>query len=162
MRYACGTHYKSSKLELQGNGNPRPVRVFGDLLKSHNPNLVFLSETLVETKVIKEIAVKVGFANSFEVDCIGRGGGLALMWKHSFVCQVLDSSSNHINMHIMDGLSISWKLTCFYGYPERTRRQASWDFLRSLSNNVNIPWCIFGDFNDMLYVEDKKGAHLHP
>ncbi|XP_074345250.1 uncharacterized protein LOC141684263 [Apium graveolens] len=143
-------------------GSPRAVRVFGVLLKSRNPDLVFLSETLVDSKVMKDLAVKFGFANSFEVDRVGRGGGLALMWKKSVACQVMDSSSNHINVHVMDDISISWKLTCFYGFPKRTHRQASWDFLRSLSNNVNIPWCIFGDFNDMLYAEDKKGRHLHP
>lgn len=55
------------------------------------------------------------------------------MWKRSVVCQVLDSSSNHINVHIMDGINISWNLTCFYGFLERTRRQDSRDFLRSLA-----------------------------
>lgn len=60
----------------RGMGSPRAVRVFGDLVKSRNPDLVFLSETLVEKKIIKDIAAKFGFVNSFEVDRIGRGGGL--------------------------------------------------------------------------------------
>lgn len=25
-----------------------------------------------------------------------------------------------------------------------------------------MPWCIFGDFNDLLYSTDKKGEHPHP
>lgn len=62
----------------------------------------------------------------------------------------------------MEGMSTSWRLTCYYGFPKRTRRQDSWDLLRSLENNNHVPWCIFGDFNDLLYASDKKGNHSHP
>ncbi|XP_074348383.1 uncharacterized protein LOC141687114 [Apium graveolens] len=34
--------------------------------------------------------------------------------------------------------------------------------LRNLAHGVNIPWCICGDFNDMLYTSDKAGTHPHP
>ncbi|XP_074342378.1 uncharacterized protein LOC141679916 [Apium graveolens] len=56
----------------------------------------------------------------------------------------------------------AWRLTCFYGFPGRARRQESCDFLRNLAGQDQIPWCIFGDFNNMLYVTDKKGIHPHP
>ena len=26
----------------------------------------------------------------------------------------------------------------------------------------SIPWCIMGDFNDLLYAADKKGKNPHP
>lgn len=146
----------------RGMGNPRAVRVFGDLLKSRNPDFVFLCETLVDASVINNLVDRFGFHNSFVVDRTGRGGGLAIMWKKSVLCQVLDSSSNHINLNIMDGVNISWRLTCFYGFPERTHRQESWEFLRSLASNITIPWCVFGDFNDMLFASDKQGTHPHP
>lgn len=67
----------------RGLGSPRAVRLFGDLLKSHNPDFVFLSETLVETKVIKEVVDKFGFFDFFAVDRVGRGGGLAVTWKRA-------------------------------------------------------------------------------
>lgn len=62
----------------------------------------------------------------------------------------------------MEGSTIDWGLTCFYDYPERCRRQDSWNFLRSLVKNDNILWCVFGDFNDMLFASDKMGPHSHP
>ncbi|XP_074346921.1 uncharacterized protein LOC141685732 [Apium graveolens] len=146
----------------RGLGSLRAVRVFGDLLKSRNPDLVFLSETLVESKVIKELAEKFDFFDYFVVDRVGRGGVLALMWKRSVGCKVVDHSKNYIDLHIMVGQVVDWRLTYFYGFPESNRRQESWNLIRSLVKHDNIPWCIFGDFNNMLFVSDKAGSHLHP
>lgn len=25
-----------------------------------------------------------------------------------------------------------------------------------------LPWCILGDFNELLYQSDKRGKHIHP
>ncbi|CAJ2643989.1 unnamed protein product [Trifolium pratense] len=50
-----------------------------------------------------------------------------------------------------------WRLTGFYGYPEGSRRRDSWNFLRQLSQISNLPWCIIGDFNDILSSDEKKG-----
>jgi predicted DNA-binding protein len=55
-----------------------------------------------------------------------------------------------------------WRLTCYYGYPERGRRRQAWDMLRDLRNMSPLLWCIIGDFNDLLSQEDKLGQHQHP
>lgn len=57
----------------RGLGNLSAVRVFRDLIKSRNPDLVFLYEMLVDAKVIKELVDKCGFSRSFAVDRVGRG-----------------------------------------------------------------------------------------
>lgn len=49
-----------------------------------------------------------------------------------------------------------------YGYPERSRRQESWNLLRHLSRLSPLPWCVLGDFNDLLHIEDKRGRVDHP
>lgn len=46
----------------------------------------------------------------------------------------------------------------FYGFPERGRRELSWNLLRQLiDNNDGRPWVIISDFNDLLNLEDKIG-----
>lgn len=84
------------------------------------------------------------------------------MWKRSVDCELVEFSNNHIDLYVKERAIISWRLTCFYGFPERSRRQDSWNFLRSLVRSNNIPWCVFGDFNDMLHTADKMGSHPHP
>lgn len=146
----------------RGLGTPRAIRILRDLIKSQNPDLIFLSETLVEGSVISNIADQLGFNNVFTVDKIGRSGGMAVLWNRKVECQVIDSTRNHIDLHVMENSVAVWRLTCYYGYPERSRRREAWDMLRKLSENVNLPWCIFGDFNDLLYDADKRGPHPIP
>lgn len=145
-------------------GNPRAVRIFRDLLKSRNSDVVFLSETPVDSNVIKNLADKSGFYSPFAVDRIGRGGALAIMLKRSITCQIVDSSTNHIHVHIMERSNISWKLTCFYGYPDRNHHQESWDFLRRLADNAQVPWCIFDDFkiSCIFWISKVLTLTLHP
>lgn len=146
----------------RGMGNPQAIHIFGDLIKSCSPYFIFLSETLVKSKDIEGIAEKFGYSKSFTLDKVSRGGRLVVLWKRTIVCNVVDSSLNHIDIHVMKKSSLDWRLTCYYGYSESTRRQDAWNMLRSLAQTNNLSWCIFGDFNDLLYEADKKDPHSHP
>lgn len=146
----------------RGLGNPRAVRHLRDLVKSHNPTLLFLSETLVKKDVIAELSSKLGFADFFAVDVVGRSGGLAVLWKSVLNCRVIGSSANFVDVHILENSIPVWRLTCYYGLPDRERRHEAWEMLRQLARVDPLPWCIFGDFNDMLFASDKSGKHPHP
>ena len=58
--------------------------------------------------------------------------------------------------------TVSWLLTCYYGYPDRTKRRESWNLIRRLETITTDPWCIWGDFNDLMFTSDKKGRIKHP
>ncbi|XP_074374406.1 uncharacterized protein LOC141714808 [Apium graveolens] len=146
----------------RGVGSSRTVQVLKEMIKSHKPDFLFLSETLADSKKIESLSSKLGFINFFSVDKQGREGGLAVFWKNNMMCNVFDYSNNHVHIIIKERNVGDWRLTCFYGFPERERRKASWDFLRFLSSTSQLPWCVFGDFNDLLYSGDKKGKHKHP
>lgn len=62
----------------------------------------------------------------------------------------------------MNNNTVSWRLTCYYGYPERTKRRESWNLIRRLATLTTDPWCIWGDFNDLMFASDKKGRIEHP
>lgn len=140
----------------RGLGNPRTVRVLGDVVKSLKPTFLFLSETKLQGEEIKELSERYGFVEYYAVDKVGQGGGLEVMWKASVKCRVVDSSLNHIDVIFLEKNSSAWRLSCFYGMPEITRRQDSWNLLRQLATRDDIPWSVFGDFNDLLYAMTKK------
>lgn len=104
----------------RGLGNPRSVRILRDLVKSQKPDFLFLSETLVENNVIEDLSVKFGFLAYYSVNRVGRGGGLAIMWKRNMNVSVGDSSQNHINVQVVEENSFVWRLTCFYGFQRET------------------------------------------
>ncbi|XP_019170961.1 PREDICTED: uncharacterized protein LOC109166463 [Ipomoea nil] len=69
---------------------------------------------------------------------------------------------NHIDLEISLPDKPLWRLTCYYGYPQRDRKRAAWDFLRSLRGVSELPWVVLGDFNDLLMHSDKRGRLPHP
>ncbi|CAJ2669980.1 unnamed protein product [Trifolium pratense] len=132
------------------------------LAREHKPDILFLSETLSHARHLEPIRVTLGYDSCLAIDVEGQSGGLAVFWKDNSKCSVLNYSRNFINMLVEDEQKGEWRLTCYYGYPERSRRRHAWNLLRELVNVSPVPWCIIGDFNDLLSQEDKKGIHPHP
>lgn len=55
-----------------------------------------------------------------------------------------------------------WRYTGFYGCPERSRRRESWSILRELVDVSRLAWCIIGDFNDIMCIDEKREGKMHP
>lgn len=143
----------------QGLGNPRTVREIMALEAKVKPMFIFLMETKVRREHAERLKVKLNFEGLFYVDGGSVGGGLALLWRDSGVASLISYSKNHIDVQVRLPGNDAWRLTCFYGFPERSRRQQSWDFLRSLKTKSDLPWLAVSDFNDIASSGEK---HPHP
>ncbi|CAN0837364.1 hypothetical protein LINGRAHAP2_LOCUS1782 [Linum grandiflorum] len=66
----------------QGLGDQRAVRVLGELITAHWPDVVFLSETLVGSNKMEEIRMKLGFEGCFVVASRGHNGGVCILWRN--------------------------------------------------------------------------------
>lgn len=150
------SNHEYYKLELPGSGKPRAVRALGDLVKSHKPNVLFLIETLSGKDRISKLVSKLGFVDFFSVDSSGRSRGLAILWDRNVKCQVMGFDNNHIDVVMLKGGDLEWRVTGFYGFSERARRKDSWEFLKLLSVRDSLPWVVLGDLNDMLKVMTKR------
>jgi hypothetical protein len=111
---------------------------------------------------MERIRVSLKYNSCLAVDVEGRSGGLAVMWKDTINCRVMNYSRNFVNLIVKEKEEEEWRLTCYYGYPERGRRGQAWNLLRELRDMSELPWCIIGDFNDLLAQADKRGTHPHP
>ncbi|XP_019176174.1 PREDICTED: uncharacterized protein LOC109171577 [Ipomoea nil] len=120
----------------------------------------------METKARREkmewVQVRMGFDGMLVVGRKGMGGGLALFWREKDMVTVLGYSANHINVSVHLPDKIPYRLTCFYGYPERARRELSWRLLRGLKSSTVMPWIVIGDFNDIASPSEKKGVNPYP
>jgi hypothetical protein len=86
-------------------------------VKEKKPTLVFLMETKLRQKKLEVIRCKLGYLGLFMVDCIGRSGGLALLWDSETVVEIQNFSQHHINPMIKDPMNVApWKLSGFYGH----------------------------------------------
>lgn len=105
---------------------------------------------------------KLGFAGCFAIDAQGHGGGIALLWKNQGGVHIVNSCNNFIDFECSHETKGRWRYTGYYGYPKRGRREESWNMIRSLSVASTRPWCIIGDFNDLMHIDEKQGGQRHP
>ena len=147
----------------RGLGNPQSVRALHDLVRRWAPKIVFLSETKLRTKRMERIKDRIGFANGLFVPSLGRSGGLALLWTRETDLEIKSFGYYHIDAIVTEANSnFKWRITGFYGHPQAHLRQFSWDLLAFLKDQYQLPWICFGDFNEILSMEEKSGGLLRP
>jgi hypothetical protein len=154
---------ESYELELPRLGNPPAVRELHRLVKEKRPKVVFLIETKLRANKMIQIKYKLGFHNVFVVDCVGKSGGLALLWSEDAEVEIQNYSRQHINAKIaLVASEPAWKFTGFYGHPDVGKRQETWSLLRCLKNLDPEPWLCVGDFNEILHLSEKYGGGRKP
>ena len=136
-------------------GNPQTKDELVAMVHNKDPKLVFLMETKVEKVVLERIGRKIQFSNLFVVPRHSIGGGLALYWPADMNVDVQTFSVRHIDAIIDLGVNDAWPFTGFYGDPEIANQESSWSLLRLLSQRFNLPWVWMGDFNEILFAEEK-------
>ncbi|XP_019422981.1 PREDICTED: uncharacterized protein LOC109332454 [Lupinus angustifolius] len=52
----------------------------------------------------------------------------------------------------------SWILSAIYSNPHFGLRSSLWDSLRSLTENMDKPWCLVGDFNVVAELSEREGS----
>jgi hypothetical protein len=55
-----------------------------------------------------------------------------------------------------------WRLTCVYGEPRVENRHTFWEALQNLCMESDLPWLVFGDFNECLWPEEHFSGTPRP
>ncbi|XP_058784794.1 uncharacterized protein LOC131659630 [Vicia villosa] len=129
----------------RGLSNPRAIPNLRQLAQKHRPDVLFLSETLSKKQKLESIRVMLQFDSCLSVDVVGRSGGLAVLWRDSANCRIVNFSRNYVNILVEDEMKGVWRLTFYYGYPERNRRRDAWSMLRELRDLSHEPWCVIAE-----------------
>ena len=108
-----------------GLGHPRTVQVLLDLVRSKKSDFIFLMETMCSREKLESLKVKLGFDNLFNMDKVGRSGGLSLYWKSPHNVRLLKFGRNFIDVRVENADSETWRCTGFYGFPETSKRRDS-------------------------------------
>lgn len=70
----------------------------------------------------------------------------------------------HIDVMILNSKTSveEWRFTGFYGESRRELRHRSWDLMKFLQNQSNLPWICAGDFNEVLEATEQFGGLVRP
>lgn len=104
-------------------GNPRGACALRDLVMKKVPELLFL----------------LGFDGCLAVDIERRSGAISLMWKNEVVLSICSYSKSHIDAMVIEGGRDrrEWQLIGVYGQLDTTKRDETWELLRSLKREGN-------------------------
>jgi hypothetical protein len=102
----------------RGVGNSRTVRDLTALMQSHNPKLVFLSETRQTEKQSKNLRWRLGLKGCLAVGSERRSGGIALFWDESIAVTLLGMCNRLIDVQVQESPSSQpWRMSFVYGEP---------------------------------------------
>lgn len=87
---------------------------------------------------------------------------MALFWKEEDQASLRSFSNNHIDIETSVKGRGTWRFTGFYGEPNRTNRRRTWELLKNLARDANLPWCVLGDLNNIVAQSDKRGGTPYP
>ncbi|CAN0914972.1 hypothetical protein LINGRAHAP2_LOCUS28862 [Linum grandiflorum] len=146
----------------RGMGQPRAVRVLGELVETHRPGVVILLETFVNKSRMETIRTDLKLGGCFAVDADGHSGGVCVLWQEGEEVKVIGFGRNLIIMEITENGTDPFILTAYYGFSQRSRRKDAWNQLRAIARPGHEAWCCIGDFNDLMYSDEKRGLHDHP
>jgi endonuclease/exonuclease/phosphatase family metal-dependent hydrolase len=91
-----------------------------------------------------------------------RSGGVMLLWKRGINIQLMFSHPNYIDVSVQESLDKVWRLTGVYGEPRWDDKYKTWERIRELHAQSNLPWVLIGDFNEILYSHEKEGGNPRP
>ena len=142
----------------RGLGLASAVRSLTDVVKECDPILVFLSETKAKQSRTKGLQRKLNLTQGITVPSDGRSGGLVMMWKEGAEVCFKSCSNSHVDVVVSEGKGAHpWRATGFYGHPDTGMRSQSWNLIKSLKRQCDMPWVIFGDFNEIVHPDEKLG-----
>ena len=129
-------------------------------MKEQAPAVCFFMETRLDKKGFKKHCGNLDFSypNQVIVKKPNSGGGLALLWKHEVMVDVINYTEHHILAKVVEKDGFQWYLTGFYGWSEVSQKPKSWALLSYLASFIDGPWLCIGDFNAVLHSSEKLSS----
>lgn len=163
----CGAGPRREMIGLSWNcrglGSPRAECALKGVIRLENPQFVFLSETKLKGKEWDSLKRRLNYSNFLSVDCEGEGrhrkGGIAMLWKNEMDMVLMSCSRNHLDFTYTAANGGQYRITGIYGYPDDDKKHMTWQLLKDLNGVCALPWLCFGDFNNIIAHEDKKGGN---
>lgn len=141
----------------RGAGNKVFKRNLRELILIHKPTILVLMETKVQFSSMGLFFNKLGFTASTHVDPVGKCGGIWMLWDpFKSTVMALDANSQVIHVKIKRDNFSDWILSAVYASPIPQSRDALWENLESMADNMTEPWPVASDFNDFASQNEKR------
>ena len=121
--------------------------------------MLCILETQIAKTRVENLRYTLGFDNCFAVASSGRSGGLGVFWNNNVMVKVNHFSQYHIDAEFAEPEKDKWRLTFMYGEAKRNLRHRTWELMKFMRGESDLPWLCMGDFNEILRREEQFGAN---
>jgi len=134
------------------------------LKRTHKPDIVFLLETMVNEKNIRNFLPRIGFEHFDFVEPTNHSGGLAILWNNEKIhASILRKEQRAIHMLIHDpSINQNLIISGIYAPAQQRDKEIFWNHLYHLNEVIDLRWCIIGDFNELANPSEKHGGRPQP
>lgn len=145
----------------RGAMKPQFRKTAMDLVGWHRPLIMVITETRMSGARADEIIGTLPFDGAVVADMIRFAGGIWLLLRSDLVqVDVLASTEQEIHALIrVRSLNFIWILSEIYASSRFAERCLLWDNLNMLASLHNLPWSLMGDFNEVLFEDEKLGGN---
>ena len=135
-------------------------KVIKALIKKNMVDLVCLQETKIQ-EMSRGLIWSLGVRRFLEwgiVDSRGTTGGIVVIWDNRVLELIeLENGEHSISCHFKNYEDeFMWTFIRVYGLTMRRDRECFWNELGAIYGLWNGPWCVDGDFNTILSLEERS------
>lgn len=86
-----------------------------------------------------------------------------MFWSHLVELEIVNYFDFHIHALVKgmerqdEGLILG-----IYGWPKTNERHLSWELLSRITLSNDLPWCVIGEFNEIISQDEEVGRRLQP
>lgn len=141
----------------RGVGNRPTQRRIKSLIQEYKLCFVALLEPMLDSRKAEKICRRLNMDFYFS-----QGAGtskILVLWRHPLEFRLYHSHDQIVTFEALDqGQAISF-FSFVYARCQVSERQALWTQLRNFSLSISKSWIIGGDFNTILYSNEKLGGN---
>lgn len=125
------------------------------------PDILCLVETRAKSHKAKPILHKFHFNRFVAVEACGYKGGIWCFWDESKITlKVLSYEAQCLHLGVISANKVNWVMSLIYASTDKRERDTLWQSLTDIGQDMNLPWCLIGDYNEVISQVDKRGGRM--
>ncbi|XP_056697347.1 uncharacterized protein [Spinacia oleracea] len=144
----------------RGMGRISFLRNINLLIQQHQPNVIVISETRISRTNTQEIVNKLTYDEWMMVEPARYAGGIVVLWRSRYVSFEpikVGPQGIHGILQVLSSHKLFF-VSFIYASPKFRVRKELWNVFELLAGIMDLPWCIIGDFNEVVIAHEKFGG----
>ena len=152
---------------VRGANDPNRRKIIRNFIRNQRVDLVYLQETKIQemTTVVARSLGVCRLSDWTALNAEGSAGGIILLWDKKVMELVnfeIGLFSISCVFKMVEG-GFQWMFSGVYGPVERNLKEIFWEELGSIRGWWEGPWCLGGDFNEILSTSERaRGGRYTP